>query len=61
MERDVEQFYRNLDEELILYCGGGYRSALAADNLQKMGYSRVYSMAGGYRGWKEAGGETTYI
>ena len=61
LERDVEQFYRNLDEELILYCGGGYRSALAADNLQKMGYSRVYSMTGGYRGWKEAGGETTFI
>ena len=61
LERDIEQYYRDLDEEIILYCGGGYRSALAADNLRKMGYSRVYSMAGGYRAWKLAGGETTFI
>jgi rhodanese-related sulfurtransferase len=52
LERDIEQHYKDLDEELILYCGGGYRSALAADALQKMGYSNVYSMAGGYRAWK---------
>ena len=52
LERDVEQHYRDLDEERILYCGGGYRSALAADSLQSMGYSNVYSMAGGYREWK---------
>lgn len=40
---------------LVLYCGGGYRSALAADALQKMGYKNVYSMAGGWRGWNERG------
>ena len=45
------------DTELILYCGGGYRSALAADVLQKMGYTNVYSMAGGWKAWKESGGE----
>ncbi|MBT4864015.1 MAG: sulfurtransferase, partial [Planctomycetaceae bacterium] len=41
--------------EMVLYCGGGYRSALAALNLQKMGYTNVISMDGGVRGWKEAG------
>lgn len=53
IERDiVEQFpYKN--SELILYCGGGYRSALAADNLQKMGYTNVFSMIGGWKAWKE--------
>jgi rhodanese-related sulfurtransferase len=40
---------------MVLYCGGGYRSALAADSLQKMGYTNVYSMAGGWRGWNERG------
>lgn len=43
------------DADLVLYCGGGYRSVLAAESLQKMGYTRVSSMAGGYRGWKAAG------
>ena len=52
LERDIEQHYKDLDEELILYCGGGYRSALAADALQKMGYSKVFSMSGGSREWK---------
>lgn len=56
IERDIEQYYKNLDEELVLYCGGGFRSALAADNLLKMGYTRVYSMDGGFRAWKKAGG-----
>ena len=56
IERDIEQFYKDLDEEIILYCGGGYRSALAADNLMKMGYTRVYSMDGGFKAWKKAGG-----
>jgi rhodanese-related sulfurtransferase len=55
LERDVEKAYPNFDEELILYCGGGYRSALSAENLQKMGYRNVKSMAGGFRGWKEKG------
>ena len=48
------QTFPDKSTELILYCGGGYRSALAADNLQKMGYSNVFSMAGGWKAWKEA-------
>jgi rhodanese-related sulfurtransferase len=55
LERDVEQRLPDPDQEIILYCGGGYRSVLAADNLQKMGYTHVLSMAGGIRGWREAG------
>jgi rhodanese-related sulfurtransferase len=55
IERDVERMFPNPDRELILYCGGGFRSALAADNLKKMGYTRVASMDGGIRGWREAG------
>ena len=56
IERDIEKWYRNVDEELILYCGGGFRSALAADALTKMGYTKVLSMAGGFREWKKSGG-----
>jgi rhodanese-related sulfurtransferase len=56
IERDVVHQIPNKDAELILYCGGGYRSALAADNLQKMGYTNVLSMAGGWTAWKEADG-----
>ena len=55
IERDAETRFPDKLEELILYCGGGYRSALAADNLQRMGYTNVYSMAGGWRAWQEAG------
>ncbi len=55
IERDIEKTFPQLDKELILYCGGGYRSALAADALTKMGYTHVISMDGGWRGWKEAG------
>ena len=55
IERDVEQAHPDKDAELILYCGGGFRSALAADNLQRMGYRRVYSMAGGWKAWRDAG------
>jgi rhodanese-related sulfurtransferase len=55
IERDVEEKFPDLQTELVLYCGGGYRSALAADNLQKMGYTNVISMDGGFRGWKEKG------
>ncbi len=55
LERDVEERFPDPNTPLILYCGGGYRSALAADNLQKMGYGNVLSMKGGYRGWREAG------
>lgn len=55
IERDIEGAIPDLDAEIVLYCGGGYRSALAAENLQRMGYTRVISMDGGIRGWKEAG------
>ena len=55
IERDVEEAIPESDAEIILYCGGGYRSALAAQNLQRMGYANVISMDGGYRGWNEAG------
>jgi rhodanese-related sulfurtransferase len=55
LERDIEQRVPDKNAELILYCGGGFRSALAADNLQKMGYTNVVSMAGGWRSWKENG------
>lgn len=53
LERDVEELIPDKDREIILYCGGGFRSALSADNLQKMGYRHVFSMAGGIRGWRE--------
>ena len=55
IERDIEATVPDKSTELILYCGGGYRSALAADVLQKMGYRNVWSMAGGWKAWKEAG------
>ncbi|MEO1277423.1 MAG: rhodanese-like domain-containing protein [Planctomycetota bacterium] len=55
IERDAEDRLKDPDATIVLYCGGGYRSALAADNLQKMGYTRVISMDGGYRGWTQAG------
>jgi rhodanese-related sulfurtransferase len=53
IERDIETAIPDKNAELILYCGGGFRSALAADNLQKMGYTNVFSMAGGWRAWQE--------
>jgi len=55
IERDIEARVPELDTELVLYCGGGFRSALAADNLQKMGYKNVISMDGGIRDWREKG------
>ena len=55
LERDIESTLPDPSAEVILYCGGGYRSALAADNLQKMGYTNVLSMDGGIRGWREKG------
>ena len=55
LERDVESRFPDLNAEIVLYCGGDFRSALAADSLQKMGYTRVISVAGGWRGWVEAG------
>jgi rhodanese-related sulfurtransferase len=56
IERDIISRIPEKDTELVLYCGGGFRSALSADNLQKMGYTNVSSMAGGWRAWKDAGG-----
>lgn len=55
IERDIEEKIPDHAAEIVLYCGGGFRSALSADNLQKMGYTNVISMDGGFRGWKEAG------
>ena len=55
IERDIEARVPELNRELVLYCGGGFRSALAADNLQKMGYTNVISMDGGVRDWREKG------
>ena len=54
IERDIVGQIPNKDKEIILYCGGGYRSALAADMLQKMGYTNVLSMAGGWKAWRDA-------
>jgi rhodanese-related sulfurtransferase len=55
IERDIEGKYPDLGTPLVLYCGGGFRSALAADTLQKMGYTNVISMDGGIREWREKG------
>jgi rhodanese-related sulfurtransferase len=55
IERDIEQRIPDTTTELVLYCGGGFRSALAADNLQKMGYTNVLSMDGGIRDWRDRG------
>ena len=55
IERDIETKIPDTRAEIVLYCGGGFRSAMAADNLQRMGYTNVISMDGGFRGWKDAG------
>ena len=55
IERDIEEAVPDANAPLVLYCGGGYRSALAALNLKQMGYTNVVSMDGGYRGWKDSG------
>jgi rhodanese-related sulfurtransferase len=55
IERDIEQRVPDTGTKLILYCGGGFRSAIAGDNLQKMGYTNVESMDGGWKGWLDAG------
>ena len=55
IERDVEQKIPDATQEIVLYCGGGFRSALAAEALERMGYTNVISMDGGWRGWKDAG------
>ena len=58
IDRDIVQTFPDKDIELILYCGGGFRSALAAVSLQKMGYTNIWSMAGGWHAWEEAGAPT---
>lgn len=58
LERDLERLYPDKDRELILYCGGGFRSALSADAAQKMGYTRVFSLIGGYKALAAAGWPT---
>ena len=55
IERDIERTVPDAASKIVLYCGGGFRSALAADHLQKMGYTNVESMDGGWKGWNEAG------
>jgi rhodanese-related sulfurtransferase len=55
IERDIEQRIPDIGTKLVLYCGGGFRSALVADNLQKMGYTNVESMDGGWKAWLDAG------
>lgn len=57
IERDIEKIIPDMNTEIVLYCGGGYRSASAADNLQKMGYKNIFSLAGGFHAWLEAGGK----
>ena len=54
IEREIERVVTDKSKEIVLYCGGGFRSALAGDNLRKMGYANVYSMAGGWKAWKAA-------
>ena len=56
IERDIEKVIVDQDAEIVLYCGGGFRSALSAESLQKMGYKNVWSMDGGWRGWLDAQG-----
>ena len=58
IERDIENIVPDASREIILYCGGGYRSALSADSLQKLGYTNVFSLAGGWKAWLEAGHKT---
>ena len=58
IERDIETAVPDPNAEIVLYCGGGFRSALAAESLQKMGYTKVWSLAGGWREWLAAGHPT---
>src|SRR3954470_5032629 len=55
LERDIENLIPDKDADIVLYCGGGFRSALAAESLQKMGYRQVVSMDGGIKAWRDAG------
>jgi rhodanese-related sulfurtransferase len=58
IERDIEKRFPESNTKMVLYCGGGFRSALSADSIQKMGYTSVESMDGGWKGWVEAGNPT---
>ncbi len=60
IERDIESSIPDKSTEIVLYCGGGYRSVLVADNLRKMGYNKVFSMAGGWKEWKKKRGRITH-
>jgi len=60
IERDIEGMVPDADQEILLYCGGGFRSALSADNLQKMGYRNVISVDGGWRAWTDANYPTSH-
>jgi len=55
LERDIERHFPDRDSPLVLQCGDGYRSAISAENLEKMGYTNVYSLDGGYKGWIQLG------
>jgi len=57
IERDIHLFTDSHERKIVLYCGGGYRSLIAAENLQKMGYKNVHSMSGGWKEWNASGGE----
>ncbi|MBX2991021.1 MAG: sulfurtransferase [Bacteroidetes bacterium] len=59
IEREIERAVPDKSKKIVLYCGGGYRSALSSDNLQKMGYTNVFSLAGGWRAWQKANGVVT--
>jgi rhodanese-related sulfurtransferase len=60
IERDIERTISDLDADIVLYCGGGYRSVLSADTLRQMGYANVSSMDGGFRGWTAAGHDVAH-
>lgn len=59
LEGNIERLEPNADRKIVLYCAGGFRSLLAGDNLRRMGYTNVYSMSQGFRGWAEAGFPTS--
>lgn len=60
IERDIHLHVDGHDKKIVLYCGGGFRSVIAAESLQKMGYTNVISMDGGWRGWNVEGGEVEF-
>lgn len=60
LERDIHLYVPDHDKKIMLYCGGGYRTIIAADSLKKMGYTNVYSMKGGWKQWLKDKGDTEY-